>query len=96
MERNAQARDANLGCVSATRAKKNMKRSVSRQFHYGNVVRISVAFIRRTVEIKTMDTIQTKNPAAVTLGSIKSKKKAKASRENGKKGGRPKKKPLKP
>lgn len=40
----------------------------------------------------TMD----KNPAAVALGSIKSKKKAKASRENGKKGGRPKKKPLKP
>lgn len=32
-----------------------------------------------------------KNPAAVTLGSIKSEKKAAASRENGKKGGRPKK-----
>lgn len=31
-----------------------------------------------------------KNPAAVALGSIKSEKKAKASRENGKKGGRPK------
>lgn len=30
-----------------------------------------------------------KNPAAVALGSIKSKKKAKAARENGKKGGRP-------
>jgi hypothetical protein len=35
--------------------------------------------------------MQIKNPAAVALGSIKSKKKAKASRENGKKGGRPKK-----
>lgn len=33
-----------------------------------------------------------KNPAAVALGSIKSKKKAKAACENGKKGGRPKKK----
>lgn len=33
-----------------------------------------------------------KNPAAVALGSIRSKKKAEASRENGKKGGRPKKK----
>jgi len=33
-----------------------------------------------------------KNPAAVALGSIKSKKKAKASRRNGKLGGRPKKK----
>lgn len=32
-----------------------------------------------------------KNPAAVALGSIKSEKKAKASRENGKKGGRPRK-----
>jgi hypothetical protein len=32
-----------------------------------------------------------KNPSAVSLGSIKTKKKAKASRENGKKGGRPKK-----
>ena len=32
-----------------------------------------------------------KNPAAVALGSIKSKKKAKSSRLNGKKGGRPKK-----
>lgn len=32
-----------------------------------------------------------KNPAAVALGSVKSEKKAKASRENGKKGGRPKK-----
>jgi hypothetical protein len=32
-----------------------------------------------------------KNPHAVALGKIKSKKKAKASRENGKKGGRPKK-----
>ncbi len=31
-----------------------------------------------------------KNPNAVALGSIKTKKKAKASRENGKKGGRPK------
>jgi hypothetical protein len=31
-----------------------------------------------------------KNPAAVALGSIKSDKKAKSSRENGKKGGRPK------
>lgn len=32
-----------------------------------------------------------KNPAAVALGSIKSDKKAAAARENGKKGGRPKK-----
>lgn len=32
----------------------------------------------------------TKNPAAVALGSIRSPKKALASRENGKKGGRPK------
>lgn len=32
-----------------------------------------------------------KNPAAVVLGKIKSKKKAKSSRENGKLGGRPKK-----
>jgi len=34
-----------------------------------------------------------KNPAAVALGSIRSEKKAKAARENGKLGGRPKKKP---
>jgi len=32
-----------------------------------------------------------KHPAAVALGSIKSAKKAKASRRNGKLGGRPKK-----
>lgn len=32
-----------------------------------------------------------KNKYAVALGSIKTEKKAKASRENGKKGGRPKK-----
>lgn len=32
-----------------------------------------------------------KNPAAVALGSIRSEKKAKAARTNGKKGGRPKK-----
>lgn len=31
-----------------------------------------------------------KNPSAVALGSVKSDKKAKASRENGKRGGRPK------
>lgn len=35
--------------------------------------------------------MKTTNPAAVALGSIKSKKKAKSSAENGKKGGRPKK-----
>ena len=33
-----------------------------------------------------------KNPAAVALGKIKSAKRARASRENGKLGGRPKKK----
>lgn len=33
--------------------------------------------------------VPAKNPAAVALGSIKSEKKAAASRENGKKGGRP-------
>jgi hypothetical protein len=32
-----------------------------------------------------------KNPAAVALGKIKSKKKATAARKNGEKGGRPKK-----
>jgi hypothetical protein len=37
-----------------------------------------------------------KNPAAVALGSIKSPKKANSSRENGKKGGRPPKKPAHP
>ena len=40
--------------------------------------------------------MQNKNPAAVALGSIKSEKKATASRENGKKGGRPKNKPKEP
>ena len=34
-----------------------------------------------------------KNPAAVALGKLKSEKKAKAARENGKLGGRPKKEP---
>lgn len=37
-----------------------------------------------------------KNPYAVALGSIKSEKKALASRENGKKGGYPKGRPRKP
>ena len=32
-----------------------------------------------------------KNPSAVALGSIKTEKKARSSRENGKLGGRPKK-----
>ena len=35
-----------------------------------------------------------KNPHAVALGSIKTEKKAKSSRENGKKGGRPVTKPI--
>lgn len=34
-----------------------------------------------------------KHPGAFALGSIKSEKKAKASKENGKKGGRPKNRP---
>jgi len=34
-----------------------------------------------------------KNPHAVALGSIKSRKKALSSKKNGKKGGRPKKAP---
>jgi hypothetical protein len=40
--------------------------------------------------------MRSKNPAAVALGSIKTEKKAKASRENGKKGGYPKGGPRKP
>ena len=35
--------------------------------------------------------MKTKNPAAVALGKMKSKKKAEASRLNGKLGGRPRK-----
>ena len=46
--------------------------------------------------VTTMDINTTKNPAAVALGSIKSKKKAKASRLNGKKGGRPRTKKSSP
>lgn len=34
--------------------------------------------------------MKNKNPAAVALGSIRSEKKSQSSRENGKKGGRPK------
>lgn len=38
---------------------------------------------------RSVGTNNMKNPAAVALGSIKSEKKAKSSRENGKRGGRP-------
>jgi hypothetical protein len=50
---------------------------------------IPVAILQCRFDYKTG---KSKNPAAVALGSIKSKKKAAAARENGKKGGRPKKK----
>jgi hypothetical protein len=43
-----------------------------------------------TLTSLTKITIQ-KNPAAISLGRIKTKKKAESSRENGKLGGRPKK-----
>ena len=48
------------------------------------------AFLRLTPPLTSV--MQIRNPAAVALGSIKSKKKAEAARKNGKKGGRPKKK----
>jgi hypothetical protein len=40
-----------------------------------------------------MESNKPKNPYAVALGSMRSEKKAKASRENGKKGGRPRNPP---
>lgn len=43
------------------------------------------------LETENMEEKSNKNLAAVALGSIKSEKKAAAARENGKKGGRPKK-----
>jgi hypothetical protein len=43
------------------------------------------------MEMKSQENMKIKNPAAVALGSIKSKKKALSSKLNGKKGGRPKK-----
>lgn len=47
-----------------------------------------------------MNNLPTKNPAAVALGAlggrVKSERKAEAARRNGKRGGRPKKKPVEP
>lgn len=62
----------------------------------GECYKISVWNDRRVIKgtgeaYPQRDKSQDKNPAAVALGSIKSKKKALTSKENGKKGGRPKK-----
>ena len=45
----------------------------------------------RKLVAKSSNDMKIKNAAAVALGSIKSEKKVKAARENGKKGGRPRK-----
>lgn len=47
--------------------------------------------LKRFVKVFEFVSDMEKNPAAVELGKIKSPKKAKTSRDNGKKGGRPKK-----
>jgi len=44
-----------------------------------------------SIDVLGMKKTSTKNKAAVLLGSIRSEKKAMTSRQNGKKGGRPKK-----
>jgi hypothetical protein len=77
------------GFIVLDKSEQSIQYTLEQELRIRNMTLTNNKFWDTISKIKKI--VEPKNPAAVALGSIKSEKKAAAVRENGKKGGRPRK-----